>query len=47
MSKIKTLHIIKSLDRGGAEMLLPETLKSHNKWQFEIYFYFNTFKQIN
>lgn len=43
--KIKTLHIIKSLGRGGAEMLLPETLKSHNKEQFEFhYLYFLPWK---
>jgi glycosyltransferase involved in cell wall biosynthesis len=45
MAKIKTLHIIKSLGRGGAEMLLPETLKSHNKEQFEFhYLYFLPWK---
>ena len=45
MSKIKILHIIKSLGRGGAEMLLPETLKSHNKEQFEFhYLYFLPWK---
>jgi L-malate glycosyltransferase len=37
MSKIKVLHIIKSLGRGGAEMLLPETLKIHDKDQFEFH----------
>ncbi len=43
--KIKALHIIKSLGRGGAEMLLPETLKSHNKDQFEFhYLYFLPWK---
>ena len=43
--KIKILHIIKSLGRGGAEMLLPETLKSHNKEQFEFhYLYFLPWK---
>ena len=43
--KIRTLHIIKSLGRGGAEMLLPETLKSHNKDQFEFhYLYFLPWK---
>jgi glycosyltransferase involved in cell wall biosynthesis len=43
--KIKTLHIIKSLGRGGAEMLLPETLKSHDKDKFEFhYLYFLPWK---
>ena len=32
--KIKVLHIIKSLGRGGAEMLLPETLKQHDLERF-------------
>lgn len=45
MSKIKSLHIIKSLGRGGAEMLLPETLKSHDKDKFEFhYLYFLPWK---
>lgn len=45
MSKIRVLHIIKSLGRGGAEMLLPETLKEHNKDQFEFhYIYFLPWK---
>ncbi len=45
MSKIKVLHIIKSLGRGGAEMLLPETLKEHNQDQFEFhYIYFLPWK---
>ncbi|PKD16837.1 glycosyl transferase family 1 [Salegentibacter salinarum] len=38
MAKIKVLHIIKSLGRGGAEMLLPETLKIHDKEKFEFHF---------
>ena len=38
MNKIKVLHIIKSLGRGGAETLLPETLKIHNKNKFEFYY---------
>ena len=43
--KIKVLHIIKSLGRGGAEMLLPETLKSHHQDQFEFhYLYFLPWK---
>ncbi len=45
MSKIKILHIIKSLGRGGAETLLPETLKLHNKEKFEFhYIYFLPWK---
>jgi L-malate glycosyltransferase len=45
MSKIKVLHIIKSLGRGGAEMLLPETLKLHNKERFDFhYIYFLPWK---
>jgi L-malate glycosyltransferase len=45
MTKIKVLHIIKSLGRGGAEMLLPETLKEHNQTQFEFhYIYFLPWK---
>ncbi len=36
--KIKILHIVKSLGRGGAEMLLQETLKEHNKEKFEFHF---------
>jgi L-malate glycosyltransferase len=45
MSKIKILHIIKSLGRGGAETLLPETLRLHDKHQFEFhYIYFLPWK---
>ena len=45
MGKIKVLHIIKSLGRGGAEMLLPETLKEHHQDQFEFhYIYFLPWK---
>ncbi len=45
MTKIKVLHIIKSLGRGGAEMLLPETLKKHNRDEFEFhYIYFLPWK---
>ncbi|AVR46898.1 glycosyl transferase family 1 [Christiangramia fulva] len=45
MSKIKILHIIKSLGRGGAEMLLPETLSLHNRDHFEFhYIYFLPWK---
>ncbi len=43
--KIKVLHIIKSLGRGGAEMLLPETLRLHDKEAFEFhYIYFLPWK---
>ena len=45
MSKIKVLHIVKSLDRGGAEILLLETLKQHNTDRFEFfYIYFLSWK---
>jgi len=45
MKKIKILHIIKSLGRGGAEMLLPETLIEHDKSVFEFhYIYFLPWK---
>lgn len=45
MQKIKILHIIKSLGRGGAEMLLPETLKIHDTSKFEFhYVYFLPWK---
>lgn len=45
MQKLKILHIIKSLGRGGAEMLLPETLKVHDKSKFEFhYIYFLPWK---
>lgn len=45
MRKIKILHIIKSLGRGGAEMLLPETLHLHDKSKFEFhYIYFLPWK---
>ncbi len=45
VAKIKVLHIIKSLGRGGAEMLLPETLKQHDQEQFEFhYIYFLPWK---
>jgi L-malate glycosyltransferase len=37
VSRIKILHIIKSLGRGGAEMLLPESLKLHDQTQFEFH----------
>lgn len=45
MKKIKILHIIKSLGRGGAEVLLPETLKIHSGDKFEFhYIYFLPWK---
>lgn len=45
MARIKILHIIKSLGRGGAEMLLPETLKLHDTSKFEFhYIYFLPWK---
>ena len=45
MQKIKILHLIKSLGRGGAEMLLPETLKLHDHSKFEFhYIYFLPWK---
>ncbi|TBW25596.1 glycosyltransferase [Gramella sp. KN1008] len=45
MGKIKILHIIKSLGRGGAEMLLPETLLLHDLQNFEFhYIYFLPWK---
>ncbi|MEO6670571.1 MAG: glycosyltransferase [Ferruginibacter sp.] len=44
-AKIKVLHIIKSLGRGGAEMLLQETLKQHDKEKFDFhYIYFLPWK---
>jgi glycosyltransferase involved in cell wall biosynthesis len=36
--KYQVLHLIKSLGRGGAEMLLPETLKLHDKDKFEFHY---------
>jgi len=43
--KIKVLHIIKSLGRGGAETLLPESLKLHDQSLFEFhYLYFLPWK---
>jgi glycosyltransferase involved in cell wall biosynthesis len=35
--KIKVLHVIKSLGRGGAEMLLPETIRLHDRDRFEFH----------
>jgi L-malate glycosyltransferase len=37
MSGIPVLHIIKSLGRGGAETLLPETIKVHDRDLFEFH----------
>lgn len=45
MQKIKILHIIKSLGRGGAEVLLPETLRLHDQEKYEFhYIYFLPWK---
>ncbi len=45
MPQIKVLHIIKSLGRGGAEMLLPETLQLHDSQKFDFhYIYFLPWK---
>ncbi|MGI8598149.1 MAG: glycosyltransferase, partial [Chitinophagaceae bacterium] len=41
MAKKKILHIIKSLGRGGAEMLLPETLKLHDQSKFEFHYIYS------
>jgi len=42
---VPVLHIIKSLGRGGAEILLPETLRSHDKEKFNFhYIYFLPWK---
>lgn len=42
---VPVLHIIKSLGRGGAEVLLPETLNKHNKEKYEFhYIYFLPWK---
>ncbi len=38
LAKVRILHLIKSLGRGGAEMLLPETLKLHNQSAFEFHY---------
>lgn len=43
--RTRVLHIIKSLGRGGAEMLLPETLKCHDQTKFDFqYIYFLPWK---
>ncbi|MEJ1237905.1 glycosyltransferase [Chryseolinea sp. T2] len=45
MKKLRILHVIKSLGRGGAETLLVETLKQHDKQLFEFhYVYFLPWK---
>ncbi|OQP47358.1 glycosyl transferase family 1 [Niastella yeongjuensis] len=42
---VPVLHIIKSLGRGGAEMLLPETLRQHDKQKYDFhYMYFLPWK---
>ena len=42
---IKVLHLIKSLGRGGAEVLLSETLKLHQQGYYEFhYIYFLPWK---
>jgi glycosyltransferase involved in cell wall biosynthesis len=38
MNRIKVLHIIKSLGRGGAETLLQEVLQEHDQTRFEFHF---------
>ncbi|MEB2784725.1 glycosyl transferase, partial [Algoriphagus sp. E1-3-M2] len=41
-TKIRILHLIKSLGRGGAEKLIPETALVHDQARFEfhcLYFY--------
>jgi glycosyltransferase involved in cell wall biosynthesis len=44
-STVRILHVIKSLGRGGAEMLLPETLSKHDKKKYEFhYIYFLPWK---
>ncbi|MFD2514260.1 glycosyltransferase [Pontibacter locisalis] len=35
---IKILHLIKGLGRGGAEVLLPETLKLHTREKFSFFY---------
>ena len=43
--RIQVLHIIKSLGRGGAETLLPETLNKHDKRKYQFhYIYFLPWK---
>ncbi len=44
-TSVPILHIIKSLGRGGAEMLLPETLSKHDKLKYDFhYIYFIPWK---
>jgi L-malate glycosyltransferase len=44
-AKINVLHIIKSLGRGGAETLLPESLQLHDQSRFDFhYLYFLPWK---
>lgn len=43
--RIRVLHVIKSLGRGGAETLLPESLRVHDRTKFEFhYVYFLPWK---
>lgn len=42
---VQVLHIIKSLGRGGAEVLLPESLNQHNRQRYHFhYIYFLPWK---
>jgi glycosyltransferase involved in cell wall biosynthesis len=44
-NRVGILHIIKSLGRGGAEILLPETLRKHDKQKYQFhYIYFLPWK---
>src|ERR1051325_449913 len=44
-NRTPVLHIIKSLGRGGAEILLPETLNKHDRERFHFhYIYFLPWK---
>jgi glycosyltransferase involved in cell wall biosynthesis len=40
LNKLRILHLIKSLGRGGAETLLPETLRYHDLSSFEFHYIF-------
>lgn len=40
LKPIRILHVIKSLGRGGAEMLLPETLKLHDRSKYQFHYVF-------
>jgi glycosyltransferase involved in cell wall biosynthesis len=46
--KIRILHLIKSLGRGGAEKLIPETAALHDKERFEFFclYFFHTAQNI-